>query len=215
VVGTSVPEWTRWGFAAVLAAVCAFCLARLVVLRGRGRAAGVPHWHEDLTQVLMGVGMISMFLSFSGLVPRPVWLVLFLGMAAGFLAPLLLRGHDTAVRQAGTSGHDTWQAVHHVMAGLAMAYMLAATGLPSAAAVTDGMAGMSGAIALAPLAASFGVYFLVTTVWSGYRLVTLPGPAPAGAGGWSGPAVLRAPRLVEGCRTVMGLGMAWMLLTMV
>jgi Domain of unknown function (DUF5134) len=205
-----MPEWTRWGFAAALVAVCAFCLARLAVLRGPGRSAGLPHWHEDLTQVLMGVGMISMFLSFSGLVPRPVWLVLFLGMAAGFAAPMLLRGRGVAGPPA--HGMDRWQAVHHVMAGLAMAYMLAAIGLPDGAAAADGMTGMAGSIALTPLAASFGMYFLVTTAWSGYRLVT--GPVLAGAGGTTGPAVLRAPRLVEGCRTVMGVGMAFMLLAM-
>jgi hypothetical protein len=209
----AIPAWIRWLFAASLAVVCAFCLVRLAVLRRPKRVAGLPHWHEDLTQILMGLGMIAMFLSFAGLVPKPVWLVLFGGMAVAFAAPMLLRSAGRAQRDAqGGIVHrgptdDHWPTVHHVMAGLAMVYMLIELGPVMDTTTALGDMPMA---TLPPLAAAFGIYFLGYTVWSGARLVT--GRLAVAGGPELGPRLLRQPRLVEGCRTVMGLGMAYMLL---
>jgi hypothetical protein len=140
----------------------------------------------------MGVGMIAMLLAWLGLVPKPVWLLAFLGEAAIF-AVLLFRP------QAGAplAATDSWQYVHHLMAGLAMAYVVLAT---------TTLTGSAHPMLLPSLASSFAVYFIGYTIWS---LVRVKRGTLAVAGGGVR-TVLGTPRVVEGCRVVMGAGMVYM-----
>jgi hypothetical protein len=172
--------------------ICLSCAVRLTA----ARADGVPPGRrEDLAQVLMGLGMIVMLLSWTAALPRVALLVVF-GVEAVGLAGLLLRGERHADR-------DTWECVHHFMASLGMVYM--------ALALTGGTA--AGSMPAAPLAAAFGTYFLAYAVWAGLR--TLAGGrvlASSNAGGGRLAVLLRRPRLVDGCRAAMGLGMSYLLL---
>src|ERR1700760_5145610 len=90
------PVWVNWVLSSLLGLVCLSCLARLAIYRGsRGRPAGSPHWHEDVSQLVMGIGMIAMLLAWLGVLPKAVWLLVFLGEAAIF-AVLLLRPQSGA-----------------------------------------------------------------------------------------------------------------------
>jgi len=189
------PIWVSWLLSSLLALVCLSCLARLAIYRGAGsRPAGTPHWHEDVSQLLMGIGMIAMLLALLGLVPKVVWLVAFLGEAAVF-AVLLLKPR----RGAPLAPTASWQYVHHLMAGLAMAYVILAT-----TGVTTG--GHAHPMLLPSLASSFAMYFIAYTVWSLVR-VRRGAVAVAGTGMTT---VLSTPRVIEGCRVVMGVGMVYM-----
>lgn len=189
------PVWVNWMLSSLLGLVCVSCLARLAIYRGaRTRPAGMPHWHEDISQIVMGLGMIAMLLAWLGVVPKAVWLLVFLGEAAIFAA-LLLRPQPGAPLAAT----DSWQYVHHLMAGLAMAYVVLAT---------TTLRGAGQQMLLPSLACSFAMYFIGYTIWSLVRVKrgTL---AMAGAGVST---VLSTPRVVEGCRVVMGAGMVYMFL---
>jgi hypothetical protein len=185
---------------AVFAAVTVTCLLRLAATaRRENKPAGLPRRHEDFGHVVMAVGMIAMVLSWTRLLPTPVWVVLFGGQAV-FFAAVLLR------RPAGWSDQDNWDHTQHMMASFGMVYMVLAIGGSSE------VAGM--AMGSSPLAGAFGVYFLIYAVWSVLRATRL---APAGVGvsaGWSGlPLVLSRPLAVHGFRALMGGGMAYLLLT--
>ncbi len=183
------PVWARWVLTAILAGITVTCLLRLAST-GRERPAGTPRRHEDVGQVIMGVSMITMVLSWTDVLPKPLWVLVFAVQAIGF-GSLLLRGH------AG-SGNENWDYTNHVMASVAMVYMVVAMTGPA-------MPGM----ATSPLAGAFGCYFLIYAGWSALRATR---GVTVVAGGSGLPAVLRQPVLVEGCRALMGGGMAFLLL---
>ncbi|HEY4018306.1 MAG TPA: DUF5134 domain-containing protein [Pseudonocardiaceae bacterium] len=188
------PVWVNWVLSSLLGLVCVSCLARLAIYRGtRTRPPGTPHWHEDVSQLVMGVGMIAMLLAWLGLVPKAVWLLAFLGEAAIF-AVLLFRPQANAPLAAA----DSWQYVHHLMAGLAMAYVVLAT--------TTLTGGAAHRMLLPSLASSFAIYFIGYTIWSIVRVKR--GTLAVAGGGVR--TVLSTPRVVEGCRVVMGAGMVYM-----
>jgi hypothetical protein len=188
------PIWVNWVLSSLLGLVCLSCLARLTIYRGaRIRPAGTPHWHEDVSQLVMGIGMIAMLLAWLGAIPKAMWLLVFLGEAAIF-AVLLFRRQDTPLAPT-----DSWQYVHHLMAGLAMAYVVLATGTLARAAHP---------MLLPSLASSFAMYFIGYTIWSLVRVKR--GTLAVAGGGVS--TVLGKPRVVEGCRVVMGAGMVYMFL---
>lgn len=185
------PDWLRWTVALLLGVICVSCLARLATARHHPTVA--PRPHEDLAQVLMGVGMIAMLVSWLGTGPRAALLLVFAVTAAGFTG-LLVRGRPG---DTGTAGRDTWESVHHLVASLAMVYMAVA------------MPGRAGDLpAVRPLAAAFGMYFLLYAGWAGLRMVAASTVSMGGGVG----ALLRRPRIVDGCRAAMGLGMAYALL---
>lgn len=193
------PAWVSWSLSALLGLVCVSCLARLAIYRvARTRPQGTPHWHEDVGQLLMGVGMMAMLLAFLGILPKPVWVLVFLGEAAVF-AVMLFRPQ----RGAPLASADSWQYVHHLMAGLAMAYVVLAT--------TGTVVNAAHPMWLPSLAASFAMYFIAYTAWSLVR-VRRGAVVVAGAGGAG--AILGTPRVVEGCRVVMGVGMVYMFMAM-
>lgn len=188
------PIWVNWVLSSLLGLVCVSCLARLAIYRGtRTRPTGMPHWHEDVSQLVMGVGMIAMLLAWFGVVPKAVWLLVFLGEVAIFTV-LLFRPQPGA----GLTTTDSWQYVHHLMAGLAMAYVVLAA--------TDTLGRTARPMPLSSLACSFAMYFIAYTLWS---LVRVRRGTLAVAGGGTA-TVLSKPRVVEGCRVVMGAGMVYM-----
>jgi hypothetical protein len=196
----SGPIGVNWVLSSLLGLVCVSCLARLAIYRrARTRPAGTPHWHEDVSQLVMGVGMIAMLLAWLGLVPKAVWLLVFLGEAAIF-AVLLFRPPAGAQPTATNS----WQYVHHLMAGLAMAYVVLASTTLTGTTLT----GSAHPMLLPSLGMSFGMYFIGYTLWS---LVRVKRGTLALAGGGAR-TVLSTPRVIEGCRVVMGAGMAYMFL---
>ncbi|HEX3780859.1 MAG TPA: DUF5134 domain-containing protein [Pseudonocardiaceae bacterium] len=192
------PVWVSWVLSSLLALVCLSCLARLAIYRGAGsRPAGMPHWHEDVSQLLMGLGMIAMLLALLGLVPKVVWLLAFLGEAVVFAVLLLKPQRGVALTPTAS-----WQYVHHLMAGLAMAYVVLVTTDTTIGRTVGGAHPMP----LQSLASSFAMYFIGYTVWSLVR-VKRSTVAVAGDGVTT---VLSRPRVVEGCRVVMGAGMVYM-----
>lgn len=199
------PTSVRWVITVVFAAVVVTSSLRLVSLGRCHRTAGLPRRHEDFGHVVMAVGMIAMVLSWTHFLPTAVWVTVF-AVQAVFFGVLLLRG--------GGAAGDSWDETHHMVASLGMIYMVVAvSGASGAMANMPGMADMPGmTMSLAPLAAAFGVYFLIYAVWSGLRATRLMpaavGVAPAGL-----PSVLTRPLLVHGCRALMGGGMAYLLLT--
>ncbi|HWE90658.1 MAG TPA: DUF5134 domain-containing protein [Pseudonocardiaceae bacterium] len=181
----TTPLLLRWVFIPALLVFSVPAIGRLVALRAStDRPADIPDWHEDLAQLVMGGAMIAMLLSRTNLVPKPVWLVAFGIQAIAFGAQLL----GLSSKNCGCAN---WPRVHHLMAGLAMAYAL------------------TGTMELPALAGSFGMYFIGYTGWAGYRLVRARAVAVAGPGG----LVLWQPQVVEIGRVVMGLGMAYMMLS--
>jgi hypothetical protein len=222
------PEWARWTFTAALVGVTATCLIRLVSIGGGSRPPGSPRRHEDISQLIMGVAMIAMVLSWTAVLPTSLWVILFGAQAVGF-GVLLLR------RPAGRTepGHQNWDYTHHVMGSVAMIYMIVAlTGTAARAVVMPAMPGMTSmagmsmpgmvATTISPLATAFGIYFLFYAGWSVVRAVRVNGGVPVTVGAGSGagtgagpgglPAVLARPVLVEGCRALMGVTMAYLLL---
>lgn len=180
----ATPVLLRWVFIPALLVFAVPAVGRLIVLRATAdRPADTPDWHEDLAQLVMGGAMIAMLLSRTDLLPKPVWLAAFGVQAIAFGAQLF-----------GLSSKNcscaTWPRVHHLMAGLAMAYAL------------------TGMTALPALAGSFGMYFLGYTGWSVWRAARARLVLDGGPG-----ALLRQPRLTEVGRATMGLGMAYMMLT--
>jgi hypothetical protein len=179
----ATPILLRWVLIPALLVFAVPAVGRLIALRATtDRPADTPDWHEDLAQLAMGGAMIAMLLARTNLVPKAVWLVAFSIQAIGFAAQLF-----------GLSSKNcscaTWPRIHHLMAGLAMAYALTGTNV------------------LPTLAASFGMYFLGYTGWAVQRavkarLVRHGGPA----------ALLWQPHLTEVGRATMGVGMAYMLL---
>jgi hypothetical protein len=199
-------------FTTVLAGISVTCLVRLVITCRRGHAPGVPSRHDDIAQVIMGVSMIAMVLSWTTYLPTPLWVMLFGAQAVGFGALLLSR----PAAETGPS-HENWDYTHHVVASIAMVYMIVAIG-NRATQTMPAMPGMSIAAmptmstSLSPLAWAFGVYFLIYAGWSVLRAVGVQGAMAVAAGAGGIPSVLTRPVLVEGCRALMGGSMAYLLL---
>jgi hypothetical protein len=209
------PVWVRWVFTTVLTGITVTCLIRLVIHGRRGHVPGVPTRHDDIAQVIMGVSMIAMVLSWTTYLPTPLWVMLFGAQAVGFGALLLSR----PAAQTGPN-NENWDYTHHVVASVAMVYMIVAISNRAVANMPamPGMPGMTMAPTpaagpvLSPLAWAFGVYFLIYTGWSVLRAAGIQGAVPVAASAGGIPSVLTRPVLVEGCRALMGGSMAYLLL---
>ncbi|HEY2766286.1 MAG TPA: DUF5134 domain-containing protein [Pseudonocardiaceae bacterium] len=224
--------WVRWGFVVVLVGVAVLCAARLLIRRGDDSGIGCGTDRiADASHGVMSLGMAAMFLPWGNPVPALYWELVF-SVIAGYFAVRMARRRmrPATVREPGTD-------LHHVVGSLAMVYMLAAvpaghtvtghtvTGYSMAGMSMAGMdmtgmssAGMASGIALPGLAWVLVVYFLVFAVRLGARLidpVRTPAPAGAGAGPASGPReVVSSPHLLGSCLIFMGIGMSYMLVTM-
>jgi hypothetical protein len=213
------PVWARWVFALLFAGVGVFCAVRLLADRGAPRAVRRPERHTtDAAHLLMAAGMTVMFIPVATPVPPMWWAVVFAVDSAWLGLRLLGLSRDGAGSAAGPP-HGRAHLLSHLSVAVAMAYMFAV--MPA-----DGLAG-SGLSHTGHLSASnagFAVlgwlavaYFLGHAVCCGIR-VAVPGSQPgtaardrAASGGAAGLAMAHG-NLTLGL--VMGLGMSYMLMTM-
>jgi len=196
--GSAVVDWLLAG---LMGGTGLYCLARLA------RPGAPPDERRlDASEAVKGLGMAAMALPYGLARGVPVWLwaALFGSAAVWSFIEGLRPGHR---------GHHLYHAVGH----LAMVYMavVMASAMPGMAGMPEaGAAGyplLTGALLL-----FFGGYALV----GGVRLVGVQGTSAGGpAAGPGGRAsvtrrLLGAPELPNACRTVLGIGMFAMLLTM-
>lgn len=233
--GTAVTAtWVQWPFTAIFAALAVFSAMRLITTRygdisrlTRPDSCDMSPYRSgerslDVSRGVMSVGMVAMMVPRIDPLPRMCWQVLF-GVAAAHIAVRLIK---RSVRPGSPPcpdelcGHE----LHLVIGGLAMVYMLAA--MPAGQAMAGGMdmtAMGSTGLALPVLTWAFIAYFLVFAVRLSARLAVpintpLNAPlntmvtAPAGAGGPRG--VIISPHLLGCAEVVMGIGMSYMLMTM-
>lgn len=210
-------EWVRWTFAAMFGVLTAFSVVRLFA-SGRDASAwdSSPDRSVDVSRGVMSLGMVAMLVPWVDPLPRLAWQALF-GLAAGHIAVRLIRRR---IRSAPGAGLDLGRhhELHLVIGGVAMVYMFAA--MPAGHRMTEGMdmAEMgSTSVALPVLTWAFVAYFLVFVVRLGARLV-LPvntlAATPEGFLGGGQRGVVISPHLLGSAEVVMGIGMSYMLLTM-
>jgi hypothetical protein len=220
--------WVRWVFAAMFAALALFSVVRLLVASRVATSRDPSGWDSgagrsvDVSRGVMSLGMVAMLLPEVDPLPRLYWQVLFV-LTAGHIAVRLIRRSvrlvPVSVPGSGLgSGPDSGghHELHLMIGGLAMVYMLAA--MPAGhsmaqyaqgAQVMD-MAQMgSTSFALSALTWAFIVYFLVFAVRLGARLAV---PGVALGGGPRGLVV--SPHLLGSSEVIMGIGMSYMLMTM-
>jgi Domain of unknown function (DUF5134) len=199
------PPWLAAVFATVMLLIAAASLARLALWRLRGRTAEPE---ADAAHVLMGVAMAGMFESRISPIPGIAWLAVFAAGATWFAwrAVRTRRREQGANRRPDPGG---WRCAHpapHSVECAAMVYMLlAARGAGHAPAMT--MPGMvsAGASANPAVALVLALFMLGYTLWTADRM-TSQARASAGPAG---------PRTSAWTRIAMGVGMGYMLLTMV
>ncbi|MGH3981136.1 MAG: DUF5134 domain-containing protein [Pseudonocardiaceae bacterium] len=197
---------------ALFAGLALFFAVRLLACRQdtSGAGGGIDRG-ADASHGVMSLGMAAMFWPWGNPVPALYWQVLFSVIAAWFAVRLLRRAaQSVAIPQPGP---DRAADLHHVLGSLAMVYMLA--GIPGGHHMTHGMAMAGPGLALPVLAWAFVVYFLVFAVWLGARLVTPVNTVAGAAVLGDGPrGVAASPHLLGSSRIVMGIGMSYMLVTM-
>ncbi len=207
--------WVRWVFVAVFVAVALLCVVRLLAHRRDAARSGCGTDRiSDASHGVMGLGMAAMFSPWGAPVPALYWQVLFGALAGVFAVRMIRRGtRPAAIRQPGTD-------LHHVIGSLAMVYMLGAIPAGHSMAADMSMPGMaSTGIALPVLAWVLVAYFLVYAVRLGARLVEPASPVAATSAGavavGGGPrGVVTSPHLLGSCLIFMGIGMSYMLVTM-
>ncbi|HWR48988.1 MAG TPA: DUF5134 domain-containing protein [Pseudonocardiaceae bacterium] len=217
--------WVRWVFAAMFAANTLFSVVRLIATgRDASVGTGTADRSVDVSRGVMSLGMVAMLVPWVDPLPRLYWQVLF-GVAAGHVAVRLIR---RSVRSAPLLGPGLGEhhELHLVIGGLAMVYMLAA--MPPRHATAGSaermdMAGMgSTGLALPALTWAFIAYFLVFVVRLGARLAmsgntlaqSSTGPLPGTALGAGPRGMVISPHLLGSSEVVMGIGMSYMLMTM-
>jgi len=203
--------WAQWLFTAIFTALAIFSALRLLST-DEGRSGG---WGLDVARGVMSVGMVAMMVPRIDPLPRVYWQVIF-GVAAAYIAIRLVRRSLRAAPSAPGPAQPCGQhELHLVIGGVAMVYML--TAMPARQAMASGMdmtAMRPTGLVLPVLTWAFIGYFLVFAVRLGARLaVPVPiGPVPLGAGGPRG--VVISPHLLGCAEVVMGIGMSYMLMTM-
>ncbi|MFJ3222062.1 DUF5134 domain-containing protein [Streptomyces sp. NPDC086783] len=190
------PASPGWLLVALCAATGAYCLLRMrSPVDEQRRAAG--------GEALMGFGMAAMAVPAAVAAP-PRWMWLVYATVFG-----------TAAVRALWAARGSAHHLHHLVGAFAMAYMggaMAASPSAHAGHAGSGVPVVTGALLL---------YFAVYVLWSGSRLVPLPGIAgtgpaspararpPGGTVGWGD-----RPELARACRLSMGIAMVAMLLTL-
>ncbi len=179
---------------------------------------GSPDRSVEVSRAAMGLGMVAMLVPGVDPLPRLYWQVLF-GVAAGHIAVRLIR---RKVRASPGQEPDLGRhpELHLVIGGVTMVYMFAA--MPPEHGMTGDMdmAGMGSAdVALPVLTWAFVAYFLVYVVRLGARLAVPVKTLAATPGGAAFPGggprdVVVSPHLLGSSEVVMGIGMSYMLLTM-
>ena len=203
------PMWARWFFAALFAVLGVCCAVRLVLaVRGQRHVVGTPD--TETAHILMSAGMTAMFLPVATPVP-PAWWAAAFGVDAAWLLLRLARSGRPLVPGGAVAEH----AVPALVMAVVMAGMFAA--MPADALSGSGVDHAGHLASTHPWFAVLGWlavgWFLVHTARvavHGFRPHT--GGSPAGA---AAPALTRAAAaLSRPLGMSMGVGMAYMLLTM-
>jgi hypothetical protein len=202
------PLWARWLFALLFAAIGIYCMVRLLLVR-RTSPAGrtADDTAADFAHLLMSSGMIVMFAPIPIPTPLPpgLWSVGFGAHSAWLLGSRVLWPFRTeAAGLAGLRGKP--HLITHVVAGAVMAYAFAI--MPADMLATSGqshLAHQSESSVVFPV-----VGWLATAYFFGHAMrcgihVAVPEPMRRRVG-------VHGPE--ASMRMVMGLGMSYMLLTM-
>lgn len=218
------PVSARWACVALGCLVALHCVARLSGSRPGPARAGLRRDTEG-AHCAMALAMAGMFSPIGDPVPALVWIAVFSGFAMWFgrLAWRARSAPPTPSYQPLTGGPQPYQHLHHIVANLAMIFMVAAMPLRGFLAGNPAMAGMArggpgGApfpLTLVVVISSVGLmcYFLLFVGWSVVRLTRLSavGVGDAVSSGRGLPArLMLSPRLAICCQGLMGLGMAYM-----
>jgi hypothetical protein len=118
------PAWLGDVFAAVMILTSVYCASRLALSRWRLRPTETD---VDAVHVVMGVSMAGMLVPGLRVLPAGVWAAVFAAFAAWFGGRMLLAW--PAARRGGPPGRcpGPWHQGPHLLASLAMLYMLLAT----------------------------------------------------------------------------------------
>lgn len=220
------PAWLLDAVAALMLGVAAVSAARLAAARLWRR--GAVAIDTDLAHLLMAIAMAGMLAPGLATLPNGVWEVIFAMMTAWFAERVTRDARANGIR-ALAGGH----CAPHLLHSAAMLYMFLAF-VPPAVGDGPGMAGMGGSgpvLHYPTLAFVFALVLIGYTVWdldrlSGTRLSVavavagVPGAAVAGVPAADAEAVaarevLQSPGVTVGCRILMGVTMALMLLIMI
>ena len=207
------PAWTLDVFAALMLVVAAVSAARLVLARPWQRGSVVAD--TDIAHPLMAIAMAGTLAPALTTLPAVAWEIIFAMMTAWFAERVAGDARANGGR-ALAGGH----CVPHLAHSAAMLYMFLAL-VPFVAVVNPGMAGMGGPAPATPvlhyptLAFIFALTLIGYTVWDlDHRAATPRGFPRAPAGAPAVREVLLSPGTTVGCRVVMGVTMALMLLIM-
>ncbi len=198
------PDWFRWLLTAMFLAVAAYCLARLVVARHVSPRYLGCHRANDAAHGIMSLGMAVMSSPAGGPIPVAGWQAMFLVSTTWYLlAWWRQRAGDSVAEPIGWHGGG----LHHVIAGVAMIYMLAAMSGGGHHMSAPWISGSHEVELRAPVIGWFlAAYFLVHATVLGVRTWR-----KAVARDGRLPAILTAPRLAAGCQVSMALGTCYML----
>ncbi len=161
------PIWVQWIFSVACLGVGGYYAAASVARRGEPRtgARTLPGSAYDLPHLAMALGMAAMFSPLGDPVPRLAWVIVF-ALSAAWFASWALR--DGLVFDG--LGADT--TAHHLVANLAMLFMLMTSHQHGAAGAASGQGheghtGAAGGSGL--LAGSIGT--VLTVILAGYFVV--------------------------------------------
>ena len=208
------PAWTLDVFAALMLVVAAVSAARLVLARPWRRGSVVAD--TDVAHPLIAIAMAGTLARSLTTLPAVAWEIIFAMMTAWFAERVVGDARANGDR-ALAGGH----CVPHLAHSAAMLYMFLAL-VPFVAGVNPGMAGVGGSAPAMPvlhyptLAFVFALVLIGYTVWDLDHLSGTPrGITVAAARSPSVREVLLSPDTTIGCRVVMGVTMALMLLVMI
>lgn len=167
------PSWLAGAFAAVMIAIAAYCVLRLIA---SGRWRRPTELDADGVHVFIGVAMAGMFLAGPGQLPAGVWEAVFGVSAAWF-------GWQAARARRGAPA-GPWRCpypVPHLVESIAMLYVFLAIRVSAHGGAGSGtaMGGMGGAARFPVLALLMALFMLGYVVWTVDRLTALV-PATAG-----------------------------------
>lgn len=215
------PSWLGGVFAAVMILTAGYCVSRLVISRWRRRPTETD---VDAMHMIMGVSMAGMLVPGLHVLPDGAWAVVFAAGAAWFGGRMLLSWAAAGRHPEAPARPGGWHHGPHLLASLAMLYMLLAA--RTAAGGEPGAMGMggSGAGRSPTLALLLTLGLLACVIWTTDRLGSIATVAALAGGeragraaappGLGGPGVPLSPRLSACCEIVMGVTMGYLLVLM-